>query len=81
MLDQNAARGRDVPISLLLPSERVRGIRHASSGVPVPEQECANDSGGTSYTPRQTFPAEEEAQECHPQSRAATEMYVGGNFN
>lgn len=62
------------PSPPLLPSERVRGICHASSGVPIPKQECVKHSGGTPYTPRQTFPAEEEAQECNPQGRAATEM-------
>lgn len=55
-------------------SEWVWGVCYASSGVPVPEQECVNHFGGTPYTPRETFPAEEEAQECNPQSRAFTEM-------
>lgn len=58
----------------LLPSGWVWGICHASPGVPVPEQERINHPGGPPYTPCQTFPAEEEAQECNPQSRAATEM-------
>lgn len=63
-----------LPSHPLLPSERVRGISHATSGVPIPKQECVKHSGGTPYTPRQTFPAEEEAQERNPQGRAATEM-------
>lgn len=58
----------------LLSSEWVWGLRHASFGVPVPKQECINHLGGPPYTPCQTFPAEEEAQECNSQGRAATEM-------
>lgn len=55
-------------------SERVWGIGHASTGVPVPKQECFNHSGGTPNPPCQAFPAETEAQECNSQGRAASEM-------